>query len=521
MPYSGFDLDKGVAAPAAAGREVLHGVLRPGRSTAADRHPDLTAGRRVAAVEGLRGRRPRARRAAGQRAGRARGHVRTRTRRGRRDAVAWYTDPRRARRRCSRPTGPTAWQRVERGEAPERRPLPDDRRSRNIDEDDLSISFDVDRVGEPVLVKTSYFPNWKVVGRRRPLPGHAQPDGRGPHRRSTCELTYGNTPVEYLGYGLTGVGLVGLGSSPGAARSRSRPPPRTPPRTAATRDGADGDRRPARHPPTASRRRARPEPVGFWDSLLAERKAELAEADERAEDPPGDGDRAGRRSSTRTGTSATTSPARSARSTSSVSNRSVPSWHRSASGATRRPVERLHAVRVRRLAGRTPPRSSVANTAGDEAAGQRPGRPRRPRRAWCRRRSPAAVADAARRPGRGTRGRSSRRRSSRRRRRWRVEQAAAQRQAVVRRRVAQGARPRGARRPAGRPSAAVPSVEPFSTIEDLERRRRGSRRPVDERRRRWSRGSPPRCGRGAPRRGRRPSGSGVSRHGSARDRGYE
>ncbi|MSO85973.1 MAG: hypothetical protein EXQ71_00455 [Acidimicrobiia bacterium] len=71
-----------------------------------------------------------------------------------------------------------------------------------------TISFDVDTVGVPVLVKASYFPNWRVRG------------GSGPYRvapnlmvvipsSSQVELTYGREPVEYVAYAITAVG-VGL-----------------------------------------------------------------------------------------------------------------------------------------------------------------------------------------------------------------------------------------------------------------------------------------------------------------------
>lgn len=71
------------------------------------------------------------------------------------------------------------------------------------------ISFDVSEVGVPVVVRTSYFPNWEVSG------------ADGPYRISpnlmvvvpTAEqvsLTYGRTPVDLLGAGLTLLGLVGL-----------------------------------------------------------------------------------------------------------------------------------------------------------------------------------------------------------------------------------------------------------------------------------------------------------------------
>ena len=64
---------------------------------------------------------------------------------------------------------------------------------------DNSISFSVDQVGVPVLVKASYFPNWSVDG------------AEGPYRvapnfmvvvptSNQVTLTYGTSGIEYLGY---------------------------------------------------------------------------------------------------------------------------------------------------------------------------------------------------------------------------------------------------------------------------------------------------------------------------------
>jgi hypothetical protein len=79
----------------------------------------------------------------------------------------------------------------------------------NIDHDRSSISFDVSKPGVPVLVKASYFPNWQASG------------AEGPYRVSPnlmvviptdthVTLTYGRTPIDLLGAGLSLVGLVGL-----------------------------------------------------------------------------------------------------------------------------------------------------------------------------------------------------------------------------------------------------------------------------------------------------------------------
>src|SRR4029453_15558016 len=77
-------------------------------------------------------------------------------------AVRWFNDPTGwdvplASR------GPDSWPRVAWGEPPGPRPVPPVEVS-DIRPGDESLSFDVDKVGSPVLVKVSYFPNWTVSG---------------------------------------------------------------------------------------------------------------------------------------------------------------------------------------------------------------------------------------------------------------------------------------------------------------------------------------------------------------------
>jgi len=75
--------------------------------------------------------------------------------------------------------------------------------------DESSISFEVDRTGQPVLVRASYFPNWSVTG------------ADGPYRvapnlmvvvptDTTVELVYGRSGVELVGLGLTLLGIIAL-----------------------------------------------------------------------------------------------------------------------------------------------------------------------------------------------------------------------------------------------------------------------------------------------------------------------
>ncbi len=77
----------------------------------------------------------------------------------------------------------------------------------NVVQKDNSISFSVDKVGVPVLVKVSYFPNWKATG------------AQGPYRaapnymvvvptKNRVTLTYTTSNIEYLGYVLTLLGIV-------------------------------------------------------------------------------------------------------------------------------------------------------------------------------------------------------------------------------------------------------------------------------------------------------------------------
>ncbi|HEX5366754.1 MAG TPA: hypothetical protein VFW63_08860, partial [Acidimicrobiales bacterium] len=94
----------------------------------------------------------------------------------------------------------------------------------------------VDRPGVPVLVKVSYFPNWRATGAEGPYrvaPNLMVVVPSGRH----VELSYGRTWVEHLAAGLSAVGLVGL------VLLRRRPPPRLAPGSG-TADGPVAPRRP-------------------------------------------------------------------------------------------------------------------------------------------------------------------------------------------------------------------------------------------------------------------------------------
>ena len=77
----------------------------------------------------------------------------------------------------------------------------------NVNISDKQISFSVDQIGVPVIVKVSYFPNWRVSGALGPY--RATPNWMVViPTQEEVKLTYAWTPVEYLGYGLSGLGIV-------------------------------------------------------------------------------------------------------------------------------------------------------------------------------------------------------------------------------------------------------------------------------------------------------------------------
>jgi hypothetical protein len=74
---------------------------------------------------------------------------------------------------------------------------------------DNSVSFHVSRTGVPVMVKTSYFPNWTASGARGPW--RATPNFMVvvPTSRDV-KLDYSTTKAEYLGRAATVVGVIGV-----------------------------------------------------------------------------------------------------------------------------------------------------------------------------------------------------------------------------------------------------------------------------------------------------------------------
>ncbi|HEX3794477.1 MAG TPA: hypothetical protein VHV57_08255 [Acidimicrobiales bacterium] len=121
---------------------------------------------------------------------------------------AWYNDPARWNVELAQ-SGPASWPRVPIGDpAPPQKATAPTRVS-HIHESDNGITFHVTRVGTPVLVKVSYFPNWKASG------------ATGPYRVTpnlmvvvptahNVSLQYGATAANRVGQLLSLLGVLGL-----------------------------------------------------------------------------------------------------------------------------------------------------------------------------------------------------------------------------------------------------------------------------------------------------------------------
>jgi len=105
--------------------------------------------------------------------------------------------------------GPQSWARISidtpLSQAP-RTPLPEVVVT-DIAVSQSSLSFSVDRVGVPILVKNSYFPNWQASGAEGPW--RVAPNLMVVIPTSeNVKLSYGWTPVDVFAYMLTGLGLL-------------------------------------------------------------------------------------------------------------------------------------------------------------------------------------------------------------------------------------------------------------------------------------------------------------------------
>jgi hypothetical protein len=135
-------------------------------------------------------------------------------------SVNWFMDPN-AHDVPLAASGPKEWPRVQLHEVPSvtkqigsgyavdtppRQPV-DPTGVKNIKTSDNRISFDVDRPGSPVLVKVSYFPNWKVSGAKGPWRVSPNLMVVIPTQKHV-ELKYGMRAGDYMGWLMTFAGIA-------------------------------------------------------------------------------------------------------------------------------------------------------------------------------------------------------------------------------------------------------------------------------------------------------------------------
>jgi hypothetical protein len=123
-------------------------------------------------------------------------------------SLAWYDNPSRWKVELAQ-GGPSSWPRTTVGDTrPPDRPVATTKVT-DISQTDTSISFHVSKVGSPVLVKISYFPNWHASGADGPW--RVTPNLMVVVPTShTVTLTYGRSAGDYLGDFLTIVGVLAL-----------------------------------------------------------------------------------------------------------------------------------------------------------------------------------------------------------------------------------------------------------------------------------------------------------------------
>jgi hypothetical protein len=214
LPYRGFDIDAGVANLQLLGvRYYLATSIQA--TTAARAHPDLTelatSGPWVIfevadseIVEPL-GYLPAV--LGGVDHGQREWVCRNRDRRGRcvGPAVAWFEGDDRDVMLAS--DGPRSWERVDLDRPrPERRPATESQ-VRRVDVGRDRITFEVDATGAPVLVKASYFPNWRAEGAQGPFRVAPNLMVVVPTQEEV-RLHFGREPVDWLAHGLSVLGLA-------------------------------------------------------------------------------------------------------------------------------------------------------------------------------------------------------------------------------------------------------------------------------------------------------------------------
>jgi hypothetical protein len=123
-------------------------------------------------------------------------------------SVAWYDHPNRWNVELAQ-DGPPSWPRTTVGDT--RPPVRRAARSRvtDVSTTNNTVSFHVSKVGTPVLVKVSYFPNWHASGADGPWRVTPNLMVVVPTSHDVT-LSYGRSGADYLGDFLTAVGVLAL-----------------------------------------------------------------------------------------------------------------------------------------------------------------------------------------------------------------------------------------------------------------------------------------------------------------------
>ena len=123
-------------------------------------------------------------------------------------ALNWYADPSRWNVELAQ-SGPPSWPRTPVNDIQPTVKHVGTTRVTAVKQTDSSVSFHVSRVGTPVLVKVSYFPNWHASGADGPWRVTPNLMVVVPTSHDVT-LTYGRSAADNLGQVLTVVGLVSL-----------------------------------------------------------------------------------------------------------------------------------------------------------------------------------------------------------------------------------------------------------------------------------------------------------------------
>ena len=123
-------------------------------------------------------------------------------------SLAWYDDPTRWNVELAQ-DGPASWPRTPVNAIKATVKRTGETTVSNISQTDTSVSFHVSRVGTPVLVKVSYFPNWHASGADGPW--RVTPNLMVVIPTShDVTLNYGGSSADTLGLLATLIGFVAL-----------------------------------------------------------------------------------------------------------------------------------------------------------------------------------------------------------------------------------------------------------------------------------------------------------------------